>query len=77
MGMKKGQVTFQSTNIFNASVIYPYPSWFKTGLVGNAKNDQKENVFSTTQIPTGQMFKDWNEKYSINAFMLNIKKIIL
>ncbi|AXA34229.1 hypothetical protein [Francisella adeliensis] len=67
MGMKKGQVEFQSINIFDATVIYPYPTWFKSGLIGNAKNDQKGPVFSTTQIPTGQTFKDWNEKYTINA----------
>ncbi|WP_150468124.1 hypothetical protein [Francisella sp. SYW-9] len=65
--MKKGQVKIQGMDIFDASVTYPYPSWFSSGLIGHAKNNQHGPIFTTTEIPTGQTFESWTEKYSINA----------
>ncbi|MED7819458.1 MULTISPECIES: hypothetical protein [unclassified Francisella] len=67
MGMSKDQVknSIQTMKVFDASLTYPYPIWFSTGLVGDVYRDQKGGGFLYEQIPTGQKFDSWNEIYTI------------
>ncbi|WP_407877834.1 hypothetical protein [Francisella sciaenopsi] len=69
MGMSKDQVknSIQTMKIYDASLTYPYPTWFSTGLIGDVYRSQKGISFLYEQIPTGQSFDDWKEIYTISG----------
>ena len=67
MGMTKEQTknSIQSMKVYDASLVYPYPSWFSTQMVGDIYRYQKGVSFLYEQIPTGQTFNNWKEIYTI------------
>ncbi|MED7788398.1 hypothetical protein [Francisella sp. 19X1-34] len=79
MGMSKQQTkhAIQSMKIYDASLTYPYPTWFSTGLVGDVYRTQKGISFLYEQIPTGQKFDSWNEIYTIAGIYDKDNKISL
>ena len=77
MGMTKEQVQTQGMNIYDASVSYPYPSWFSTGLVGDVYKKQNGGTFIYEQIPTGQSFDNWKEIYAVYGLYTTSDKVDL
>jgi len=57
----------QNIHIFDSVLTFPYPDWFKTGLVGDIYKKQDGPTFIYEQVPINENLSDWQEMFAVSA----------
>jgi hypothetical protein len=59
--------TIQNIHIFDSVLTFPYPDWFKTGLVGDIYKKQDGPTFIYEQVPVNETLNNWQEMFAVSA----------